>query len=298
MRLLFKYIFNFLLFLIFVATAKAQVPVDSLPGQDTLQMQQDSLMQQVPSPHQEDSLMLKQDSIYNSNVGDTTKQVLSDTLQQDTLTNHADTTQDKKKQKPEEKRSLVSDSTISNGFGVFIDYLKFASLLLSDDTKYEGGAEITLSRRFRVVGEAGYGLLQPESAIRNGSYRSEGMYGRTGIDFTILADARTSLYIGGRYAISQFEDEGIYRIESLLWANEENKIPTRENLEASWFEIVLGTEGKLFADLYLGWIFRYRSMLSRDTFELFDVYSVPGFGIVKGNSSLAINFYLKYKFHW
>jgi len=296
MQLLFKYIFNCLLFIIIASAANAQVPVDSLPRQDTLQVQ-DTLMQQVPSPLQ-DSLMLKQDSIYNSRVADTTSQVLSDTLQQDTVVNQADTTQHKKKKKPEEKKSLVSDSTISNGFGVFVDYLKFASPLLSEDTKYEGGVEITLSKRFRMVGEAGYGLLQPESAIRNGSYRSEGIYGRAGIDFTILADARTSLYLGGRYAISQFEDAGTYRIESLLWPNEENVITTRQNLEANWFEVVLGTEGQLVADLYLGWIFRYRRMLTRDSFELFDVYSVPGFGIAKGKSSLAINLYLKYKFHW
>lgn len=264
----------------------AQVPNDSLPGQDTTRQILDSLQQQIPSPFQ-DSLLLKQDSIYNTN----------ETTNQDTTTSAADTVRTKRKKEEQVKKTLVSDSAIANGFGIYLDYLKFASQLLSEDIKYEGGLEITLSRRFKVVGEAGYGLLKPESAIRNGTYQSEGNYWRGGLDYTLIADANNYFYIGGRFAQSNFQDQGAYQIESPLWPNEAKTIETRKN-QAQWYEFILGTEGRLFADLYLGWIFRYRLMISRDSYDLLDVYSVPGFGIATGDSSLAVNFILKYKFHW
>lgn len=287
MQLLYRFIFSIIIFFYACNSLSAQVPTDSLPRQDTSQQVLDSLQQQVPSPLQ-DTLLLKQDSIYN--MGDTT--AVKDTTEMAT-----DTLKTKAKKEEEIKKSMVSDSAIANGFGIYIDYLKFASPLLSEDTKYEAGAEITLSRRFRLVGEAGYGLLQPESAIRNGTYQSEGTYWRGGLEYTLIADANNSLYIGGRYAQASFEDQGTYQIKSPLWPNAEQTIDARQN-EAEWYEVVLGTEGRLFADLYLGWIFRYRRMISRDSYELLDVFSVPGFGIASGKSSLAVNFILKYKFHW
>ncbi|MFW5760646.1 MAG: hypothetical protein ACOCXH_06685, partial [Cyclobacteriaceae bacterium] len=128
MQSIYRFIFNFIILLCTALAAEAQVPADTIPQQDSAQQVTDSLQQHMLSPLK-DSLLLKQDSIYNA----------ADTVNQDTVTAATDTVKTKKRKQEEQKKSMVSDSAVANGFGIYIDFSKFASPLLSTDVKYEAG---------------------------------------------------------------------------------------------------------------------------------------------------------------
>lgn len=183
-----------------------------------------------------------------------------------------------------------------NGVGLYVDYLKLANQFLYGGKKYEGGLNVVIFKRISLVVEAGAAVLQPPKAIKNGSYTSEGVYGRAGLDLLVINTPENKLFLGLRAARSRFEDRGKFQIESVLWEPYEKQFE-RNDLEATWYEIVAGTEGVIFPHLYAGWIVRYRMINERPHFQPVDVYNIPGYGIAN-DSGIALNLYLRFFISW
>ena len=182
---------------------------------------------------------------------------------------------------------------LRSGLEVSIDYLKLGTFLVDFETKYEVSAGLLFRNKIRLAGDYGYGQIKPRRAIKNGEYISEGNYFRVGADWVGSIDLKNNIYLGFRYAKSTFEDRSTFTIESDLWdVFKGNSI--RENLEADWYEIVIGSENNIWNNLFLGWIFRFRIMNEYTSFEDFDVYTIPGYGRPINNTIPAVNLYIKY----
>jgi hypothetical protein len=187
-----------------------------------------------------------------------------------------------------------------SSIGIGTDYLKLAAPLLNFGQRYEIQADIIFKEKILVLFEAGQYELEPETAIRNGTYRLNGQYARAGLAYIIFKDQVNRIYLGGTYGMSQFEDQGTFIVNSRLW-NEFRDSFARKNMEANWLEFMVGTEGKAWKNLMVGWKFRLRflqeTILSQEEGNLnagtVEVYNIPGYGKPASNIMPAINLYLK-----
>ncbi|NJL94677.1 MAG: hypothetical protein HC915_13615, partial [Anaerolineae bacterium] len=75
-----------------------------------------------------------------------------------------------------------------------------------------------------LIVELGQAELHPKHAYTNAQdYRITGTYARLGLDFYMVSQPKSSIYLGLRYAQSQLEDQGTWRMASALYpAHEES----------------------------------------------------------------------------
>lgn len=181
------------------------------------------------------------------------------------------------------------------------DYGKGVESLLTNQAKWEFGIAAIFNNRLALVGEYGSGSLFPASVIQNGTYESKGTYYRAGIEYLFTIIPKHQLSIGGMFAQASFADYGTVQIESELWPDV-NEAFSRENLSASWAEIIMNTQGPIInaekgfmSNLYWGIRFRLRIMITNLEQPEFDIYAVPGFGRTYSPVVPAANFFLRYR---
>jgi len=179
-----------------------------------------------------------------------------------------------------------------SGLEISLDVSKLAGVFLDFETKFEGAVAAKYKTRVRLVFEAGYGELKPEKAIKNGDYTSEGIYGRLGLDFIVPLDPKNSIFFGGRYGKSRFDERAQFAVESDLFDDFQDGY-SRTDLEADWGEFVFGTETNFASNFYFGWTFRFRILGNFDKFdEPFEVFAIPGYGRAMDKTIPALNFYI------
>ena len=196
--------------------------------------------------------------------------------------------------------SLVIEQS-NLGLTIYADVGKGVESILNKQVKWEFGVGVLLSQKYYFVAEIGYGSLNPQSVINNGSYTSEGNYYRAGFEYVFTIVPRTYLSTGLMYAHSGFSDYGNMKIESELWDNLDESFE-RNDLSANWLEVIINTEAPLsktgmgfLKNFYWGVRFRLRILTSDITQPDFDIYAIPGYGKTYSNVVPAANLYLKYR---
>jgi len=181
------------------------------------------------------------------------------------------------------------------------DYGKGLESLVNKQTKWEFGLGVLLAGRYNFIAEYGYGRLNPESVINNGSYTAEGNYFRFGFAHVFRVSPKRYLSLGVLYATTRFTDYGTVQISSDLWPDIDTSF-TRSDLSAHWFEVIMTTEAPLFKlnegplrNFYWGTRLRVRIMAADLSQPGFDVYAVPGYGKTYSSVVPAVNFFVKYR---
>jgi len=174
-----------------------------------------------------------------------------------------------------------------------LDYLKLISFALPSETKLEGGLGIITKPNIGLSFEFGYGAKMPEDHYKNAAYTVEGIYGRVGLSYHYPFNPGSNLFIGAKYGMSNYQDEATFVIESSLWDVYEDSF-SRTDLSARWVEFIAGSESKIKGNFYLGFIFRFRALISHDNFSPLEVFSVPGYGRTMDKTIPALNLYMKY----
>ncbi len=212
-------------------------------------------------------------------------------------------------QKEVSMNKIVADSVVSkkflSGVELKIDYGKLLLIWTDFETKYEAGINLRFYERIVLATEFGVAELNPLKAYDNTLfYTIQGMYGRIGLDYYMAYDPSNFYYLGVRYGMSSFEDEGAFLLNSEYWADYEEGFGSKD-LMASWAEIVLGTEtflkiGKKAKErgnskLLLGWNARLRFITDFENRENPPIYAIPGYGRTFNDVAAALNFYIKYR---
>lgn len=192
-----------------------------------------------------------------------------------------------------------SDTTkiqTTGGAQIMVDYGKLLTFPSDFESKWEIGIAYQFSSRFQPNFSFGMGTLEPDAAIENGAYRSEGSYWRAGINYLLPLDNTNRLFVGIKYAQTAFDDSGTYQIESELWPLFEGEF-SRTGHSADWFELILGSE-KIFSNghIILGGQTGVRFINERSEAEFIDIYSIPGYGLATDSSTPFLNLYVKYQF--
>ena len=189
----------------------------------------------------------------------------------------------------EAQEDSVAVDNYRTGVSLYFDYGKLTSLLSKQNTKWEGGASFFFAKHWKIAGEFGTAVLNPDQAIEDGTYESSGNYYRAGLDYIMSIDNKSNLGVGFRYGASSFEDSGYNPADTL------NPTFQRTDLSADWYEIIVESEAEFWTGIFLGIKFRLRILNSYTQFPENDVFSIPGYGRTFDNSIPALNLFIKYK---
>lgn len=208
--------------------------------------------------------------------------------------------------KPQKVKKVKSDSAkivVKAGPQIYIDYGKLLLRPTEFESKFEVGVAYTFGFRVQPNLQYGMGTVEPNTAIENGEYKSEGTYWKAGINYIIPFDNTNTFYAGVKYGQSKFEDSGGYEIESEYWPTFTGGF-ARKNLEADWYELVFGSEKKITDNVLIGGMFGVRFINERSEIEateissdpIIDIYAIPGYGRTSDKSAPYLNLYVKYRF--
>ncbi len=195
----------------------------------------------------------------------------------------------------EEADTIVSKRTIIPA--LYLDYGKLLTIPSNIETKYEGGIELLFMEKYPLIIEAGQATLTPEGAYSNGTYESTGNYFRIGTGFYNQFTPKNKVGLTVRYATSFFSEDGRIFIESPSGAQETFiQNIEREDLRASWYEVVFYSDQRLTDLFSIGLNLRLRILADYDEQSPIDVYSIPGYGRSFDSTIPAANFFLKVSF--
>jgi hypothetical protein len=177
----------------------------------------------------------------------------------------------------------------------WVDYGKLLMLISPTEMKFEGGINLLFKEKLALALEVGMANNTPNTYKNAEGYTVEGQYFRAGLDYVFPVKKPVDfMYIGVRYGMAQFSDRGIFEIGSEFWNNFRNEFD-RTGLSATWGEALLGSEGMMFDNFFMGFRLRLRVMIEYTEQEPVDVYSIPGYGRTFDKSIPAFNLYVKYR---
>ena len=199
--------------------------------------------------------------------------------------------------------SEQKDTIYLNKYGlrVGIDLYNPIHTLLDNSRK---GLEIVgdyrISKKYFAVVELGFLENTTDEDFMN--FTTNGSYIKLGVDYNAYEnwlDMENMIYVGIRYGFSTFSQtlNGFTINNSFVY----DGLRTVENgekfngLNAQWGEIVLGVKAEVFNNLYLGFSFSGKKMISSKQPENFKNLFVPGFNrVFLNNSGFGFNYTLSY----
>jgi len=196
----------------------------------------------------------------------------------------------------------VNDTIIKNKYGlrVGVDLFNPTAALVDDKRSgLELVADYRIGRNWFAAAELGY--LENTTDLDNLNFNTEGQYIKIGADYNAYEnwlDMENLIYVGARYGFSTFSqtlNSGILSADSLF--GEQPITAPREftGLNAHWLELVVGIKAELFNNLYLGFSFSGKRMITTKEPDNFKNLFVPGFNrVFLNNSGFGFNYTLSY----
>ncbi|OJW67362.1 MAG: hypothetical protein BGO68_04245 [Candidatus Amoebophilus sp. 36-38] len=157
--------------------------------------------------------------------------------------------------------------------------------------EYAGSLAILFRKNIQLSIEGGYANLYPDHRKDNrNKYRSTGFYGSIGLDYLTRYSATDNLYAGLRYSRASFTNHTL--------PDQPVTKPISQDLTASWFELVLGSESLLLdkLNLYGGFTLCIGYLYNFEAFNPARNYVIPGYGINANKFRPVLNLYILYKF--
>lgn len=189
----------------------------------------------------------------------------------------------------------------SYGLRVGIDLSKPLISFLEPESKgLELVGDIRVLRNYYAAVELGFEDKTSKEDYMN--YTTKGSYIKAGVNYNAYKNWKgmtNEIYIGVRYGFSIFNQtlnsytpnvKGTYFIPAVVLPNTEFK-----DLSAHWVELVFGLKAETLKNLYLGFSFSFKTMISTKEPDNFKNLYVPGFNRVYLNDTgFGINYTLSY----
>jgi len=196
-----------------------------------------------------------------------------------------------------------NDTILKNNYGlrVGIDVFNPVNAFLNDDRKgLELVGDYRISKKWYVAAELGYLEETTDEDFIN--FTTNGSYIKAGVDYNAYEnwlDMENAIYVGFRYGYSTFSQT----LNSFTINNDAffDDLATPEigqkldNLNAHWAEIVLGIKVETLNNLYLGFSFSGKKMITTKEPDGFKNLFVPGFNrVFLNNSGFGFNYTISY----
>ncbi len=167
------------------------------------------------------------------------------------------------------------------------------TLIENGERSFEVQADMDFHRYFLT---AEFGFQDTELEDINFDYSGTGTYYRFGVDMNLTQynQDRNTIYLGMRYARSRFQESINYDASDSIFQN----ATLRESVEgvtSRWMEITGGMKVRVWQNLSVGYIVRYKIFRKLNNQPEFDTYMVPGYGLGRKNTNFGFGFYVNYR---
>jgi len=187
----------------------------------------------------------------------------------------------------------------SYGLRIGIDLYNPIATLIDDKRKgLELVADYRISKKLFVAAELGYLEKNRKEDLIN--FTTDGQYLKAGVDYNIYEnwlDMENLMYFGIRYGFSTFSQTlNSATINSDPTLPEQQIMPQKfDNLNANWLELAVGIKAETLNNLYIGFSFSGKKMISTKEPENFKNLFVPGFNrIFLNDSGFGFNYTISY----
>lgn len=162
-----------------------------------------------------------------------------------------------------------------------IDMSRFALALINDIPVT--GAEVSFDTeiKYTLFPTLEIGMNKVSHTTDDYSYDLSGNYFRLGLNYNMLKYKhrldRNMFFVGGRYGFSGFNQQA----SNIVLENEWGPFVTsvgKQQLNAHWFEGVIGLRGEVMKNFYMGYTIRIKKMLHHGDFNSITPYFIPGYG--------------------
>ena len=210
------------------------------------------------------------------------------------------------KEKSEEKKDTVTYKT-EYGLRLGIDISKPALSIV--DKSYSGlelVGDYRISKKWYVAAEIGH---EDETTFEDFlSSSAKGNYIKIGANYNAYEnwlDMNNEIFIGMRYGFAMFE-HSLNSYQPNVSSGTENLPPyfpstpittpiSDDGLTAHWTELQLGIKAETFKNLFVGFSFSYKIMLSIDDQKDFKTLYTPGFNrVFESNTGFGFNYTISY----
>lgn len=204
----------------------------------------------------------------------------------------------------QENETQQQDTIIKNKYGlrVGVDLFNPINTFINDERiGLELVGDYRVSKKFYVAAELGYIENTSDEDFMN--FTTNGSYLKAGFNYNAYSNwlnMQNEIFVGMRYGFSTFSQTlNSYTINSDAFLDDfaftsENG-QKFDNLNAHWAEFVLGIKAELFNNLFLGFSFSGKKMVSTKEPDNFKNLFVPGFNrVFLNNSGFGFNYTLSY----
>jgi len=134
------------------------------------------------------------------------------------------------------------------------------------------------------------------------SFTTKGMFLRAGIDYNVYEnwlDMNNMIFVGGRYGFATMSQTlnsyNIYETNDYFPSQTFYPNIKSTGLSAHWLEFVAGIKTEVTKNLFLGFTFRMKYLITQKQPEAFENLYIPGFGRkYSGNIGAGFNYYVSY----
>jgi hypothetical protein len=195
-------------------------------------------------------------------------------------------------------QTAKEDTVLTNGVRIGVDLGKIAYYFLTNKghKTFETSADVGY-KKVVLVAEAGFSNITLEKIdTLNYSYKSNGLFGRVGVENNLLKGGDDAIFIGARYGLSRFSfaADNIF-IADPYWGDYTTPSPKQNGL-AHWLEGVGGVKVNVFSNVYIGFTGRLKVRLAQSKYEGLDAVFIPGFGKADKNIMMGLSYYVFYRF--
>ncbi len=199
--------------------------------------------------------------------------------------------------------SQTKDSIVykdSYGLRVGIDLYNPISTLIDDNRKgLELVGDYRISKKWYVAAELGFMENTREEDFIN--FTTNGQYIKAGVDYNAYEnwlDMENLIYIGLRYGYATFNqtlNSATVTSDPFLPLQNVDTPIKYDNLNAQWAEFVVGIKAEVFNNVFMGFSFSGKKMISTKEPDNFKNLFVPGFNrVFLNNSGFGLNYTISY----
>lgn len=203
-----------------------------------------------------------------------------------------------------EKSELEQDSIVyKTAYGLRLGADISKPIKSTIDGFYNSGFEIIgdyrISKRFYVAAELGYEDETNQEDYTNS--RAKGSYARLGFNYNAYdnwLDMNNEIFVGYRYGFSLFEqtlNSYTPNIGNEYFPANTITPNTTADLSAHWSELMVGAKVETFSNLFVGFSFSYKILMSVKEQEGFKTLYSPGFNrIFDSGTGFGFNYTISY----